>query len=133
MPWVVRAPGGGEGRLSSSVLSGDSARAAWRRSPSFNGRVTRLLPPLGVELGDDPSETECENAIIEHGAFVLINDFSARDVQADELASVGFGFVKCKNFCTAMGSTVVTADESRIRATRGCFDVSSTRVCSDAM
>jgi hypothetical protein len=42
---------------------------------------------------------------------VLINDFSARDVQADEMASVGFGFVKCKSFCTAMGSDVVTADE----------------------
>ena len=42
---------------------------------------------------------------------MLINDFSARDVQADEMASVGFGFVKCKSFCTAMGSDVVTADE----------------------
>ncbi|KAH8055237.1 Fumarylacetoacetate (FAA) hydrolase-like protein [Aureococcus anophagefferens] len=65
----------------------------------------------GATLGDDPSEAACEEAILEYGGFVLINDFSARDVQADEMASVGFGFVKCKSFCTAMGSDVVTADE----------------------
>ncbi|KAH8047589.1 Fumarylacetoacetate (FAA) hydrolase-like protein [Aureococcus anophagefferens] len=64
-------------------------------------RLPRVLGPCGVPpfyVGNPRT-------------IVLINDFSARDVQADEMASVGFGFVKCKSFCTAMGSDVVTADE----------------------
>ena len=84
------------------------------RWPSYAGWLDYELEVAlinGATLGDDPSEAACEEAILEHGGFVLINDFSARDVQADEMASVGFGFVKCKSFCTAMGSDVVTADE----------------------
>lgn len=46
----------------------------------------------------------------------MINDFSARDVQAEEIASGGFGFVKSKNFCTAMGNVVVTADDMSMGA-----------------
>ncbi|MDQ7028450.1 MAG: fumarylacetoacetate hydrolase family protein [Ardenticatenia bacterium] len=44
------------------------------------------------------------------GGFVVINDFSARDVQYPEMTS-GFGPVKAKNFANAMSMTVVTADE----------------------
>lgn len=53
------------------------------------------------------------------GGFVLINDFSARDVQADELVSVGFGFVKCKAAATAMGLDVVSSDELWAPGDRG--------------
>ena len=89
----------------------DGATARW---PSYVGWMDYELEVAlinGATLGDDPTEGDCEEAILDYGAFVLINDFSARDVQADEIASVGFGFVKCKGFCTAMGSDVVTADE----------------------
>ncbi len=44
------------------------------------------------------------------GGFVVINDFSARDVQYPEMQS-GFGPVKSKNFANAMSAVVVTADE----------------------
>ncbi len=44
------------------------------------------------------------------GGFVIMNDFSARNVQAEEL-NIGFGFVKTKNFCTSISSVLVTADE----------------------
>ena len=87
------------------------ARARW---PSYAGVLDYELEValiLGSDLEVDADETTCAKAVQDHGGFVLINDFSARDVQADEMTSVGFGFVKCKAFCTSMGSEVVTADE----------------------
>ena len=87
------------------------AQARW---PSYAGILDYELEValiLGSNLEVDADETTCAAAVQHHGGFVLINDFSARDVQADEMTSVGFGFVKCKAFCTSMGSEVVTADE----------------------
>jgi 2-keto-4-pentenoate hydratase/2-oxohepta-3-ene-1,7-dioic acid hydratase in catechol pathway len=55
----------------------------------------------------DATPAEAEAAI---GGFVVFNDFSARDVQYDEMQS-GFGPQKSKNFCNAISSVVVTADE----------------------
>jgi 2-keto-4-pentenoate hydratase/2-oxohepta-3-ene-1,7-dioic acid hydratase in catechol pathway len=53
------------------------------------------------------SPSEALDAI---GAFVLFNDFSARDVQRDEMAS-GLGPQKSKHFISSMSDTAVTADE----------------------
>jgi len=61
---------------------------------------------LAKPLYDAAPET-CEAAI---GGFVVLNDFSARDVQADEMAS-GFGPQKAKHFASAISKVVVTADE----------------------
>jgi len=44
------------------------------------------------------------------GAFVLLNDFSARDVQRAEMGS-GLGPQKAKHFISSMSPTAVTADE----------------------
>ncbi len=44
------------------------------------------------------------------GAFVLLNDFSARDVQRAEMSS-GLGPQKSKHFISSMSATAVTADE----------------------
>ncbi len=44
------------------------------------------------------------------GAFVLLNDFSARDVQRDEMGS-GLGPQKSKHFLSSMSETATTADE----------------------
>jgi len=44
------------------------------------------------------------------GAFVLFNDFSARDVQRAEMSS-GLGPQKSKHFTSSMSDTAVTADE----------------------
>ncbi|MGB3481740.1 MAG: fumarylacetoacetate hydrolase family protein [Mycobacterium sp.] len=51
--------------------------------------------------------TEATAAI---GAFVLLNDFSARDIQRSEMAS-GLGPQKSKHFLSSMSETAVTADE----------------------
>ncbi len=44
------------------------------------------------------------------GGFVVLNDFSARDVQVAEMNS-GFGPQRAKHFYSAMSAIVVTADE----------------------
>jgi 2-keto-4-pentenoate hydratase/2-oxohepta-3-ene-1,7-dioic acid hydratase in catechol pathway len=76
-------------------------------------RYTRALDyelELGLVLAHplrDATPQEAEAAI---GGFLVLNDFSARDVQADEMAS-GFGPQKAKHFASAISSVVVTADE----------------------
>ena len=55
----------------------------------------------------DAAPPACEAAI---GGFVVLNDFSARDVQAAEMAS-GFGPQKAKHFASAISNVVVSADE----------------------
>lgn len=44
------------------------------------------------------------------GGFVILNDFSARDIQIDEMNS-GFGPVKSKNFASTISNVVVSADQ----------------------
>ncbi|OFB36796.1 fumarylacetoacetase [Mycolicibacterium sp. (ex Dasyatis americana)] len=51
-----------------------------------------------------------EEAVAAIGAFVVLNDFSARDVQRPEMLS-GFGPQKSKHFASSMSDTAVTADE----------------------
>lgn len=53
------------------------------------------------------SPEEAENAI---GGFVVLNDFSARDVQLAEMKS-GFGPQKAKHFANAISPILLTADE----------------------
>ncbi len=55
----------------------------------------------------DASAEEAEQAI---GGFVVLNDFSARDIQLAEMGS-GFGPQKSKHFANAISSVVASADE----------------------
>ncbi|MAR91380.1 MAG: fumarylacetoacetase [Pseudomonadales bacterium] len=50
-----------------------------------------------------------EQALAAIGGFLVLNDFSARDVQLEEMRS-GFGPQKSKHFVNALSSTLVTAD-----------------------
>ena len=81
---------------------------------------------LGVIIartGRNLTPEEGEAAI---GGFVVLNDFSARDMQAREFAEGVFGpVVKAKNFANALGPDVVTADEvlPRFEALRGTVRV----------
>jgi len=78
-------------------------------------------------LGRNPSHEEAAAAI---GGFFVLNDFSARDVQAAEMQS-GFGPVKAKNFATGIGLEVVSAAEMlpRWRSLVGEVWVNGERVC----
>jgi 2-keto-4-pentenoate hydratase/2-oxohepta-3-ene-1,7-dioic acid hydratase in catechol pathway len=51
-----------------------------------------------------------EGAVQAIGGFVVINDFSARDVQKAEMQT-GLGPQKSKHFLTSMSQTMVTASE----------------------
>ena len=65
------------------------AEARW---PSYAGVLDYELEValiLGSDLEVDADDKTCAKAVQDHGGFVLINDFSARDVQADEMTSVG--------------------------------------------
>jgi 2-keto-4-pentenoate hydratase/2-oxohepta-3-ene-1,7-dioic acid hydratase in catechol pathway len=57
--------------------------------------------------GSSWTEAEAEHAIF---GYLIVNDWSARDVQSREM-QVGLGPAKGKDFCTSLGPWLVTADE----------------------
>jgi len=65
---------------------------------------------VGVVLGRGGSsltEAEAKDAIF---GYTIVNDWSARDIQAREM-QVGLGPAKGKDFATSIGPWIVTADE----------------------
>ncbi|MFV8048473.1 fumarylacetoacetate hydrolase family protein [Mycobacterium sp. 48b] len=74
----------------------------------------------------DATAQEAAEAI---GAFVVLNDFSARDVQRPEMLS-GFGPQKSKHFASSMSDTAVTADEilPRINSLTGSVQLNGAAV-----
>ncbi|MER3559425.1 MAG: hypothetical protein C4336_08295, partial [Armatimonadota bacterium] len=57
--------------------------------------------------GGDWNPIEAEQAI---AGFTLMNDWSARDLQQQEM-KIGLGPAKGKDFATSLGPVVVTPDE----------------------
>jgi len=76
------------------------------------------------------SPQQAEAAI---GGFVVVNDFSARDVQLREMRS-GFGPQKSKHFCNGMSAVVATADEvlPRCNSLRGFVRINGELVAEPA-
>jgi fumarylacetoacetate (FAA) hydrolase len=66
---------------------------------------------VGVPLGSVPG------AAPEIVGFTLMNDWSARDVQAAEV-TVGLGPAKAKDFAISLGPWITTADELRLERDR---------------
>ncbi|MEW5733807.1 MAG: fumarylacetoacetate hydrolase family protein [Thermodesulfobacteriota bacterium] len=65
---------------------------------------------LGAVIAKPLYNATPEEALAAVGGFVIVNDFSARDVQLKEMKS-GFGPMKTKSFATSMSRVLVTADE----------------------
>lgn len=65
---------------------------------------------LGLVLARRLRDASPDEALGAIGAFVLVNDFSARDVQRDEMAT-GLGPQKSKHFLSSMSQSAATADE----------------------
>jgi 2-keto-4-pentenoate hydratase/2-oxohepta-3-ene-1,7-dioic acid hydratase in catechol pathway len=65
---------------------------------------------LGFVLARDLCDATPDEAEAAIGGFVVVNDFSARDVQMEEMRS-GFGPQKAKHFRSALSAEVVSADE----------------------
>jgi 2-keto-4-pentenoate hydratase/2-oxohepta-3-ene-1,7-dioic acid hydratase in catechol pathway len=77
--------------------------------PSYTRALDYELE-LGFVLAHPLLDARPETAEAAIGGFVVLNDFSARDMQLEEMAS-GFGPQKAKHFRSAISKVVVTADE----------------------
>lgn len=77
--------------------------------PSYTQALDYELE-LGFVLAHPLRDATPEAAEKAIGGFVVLNDFSARDVQLDEMRS-GFGPQKAKHFASAMSAIIVSADE----------------------
>ena len=67
-------------------------------------------PEIGAILAHPLQNASPDQARAAIGGIVVVNDFSARDVQIDEMRT-GFGQQKAKHFASSMSAEVVTADE----------------------
>ena len=85
---------------------------------------------LGFVLARPVRDASPETAEAASGGFVVLNDFSARDVQLAEMAS-GFGPQKSKHFRSAMSNVVVTADEilPRWHTLKGSVRLNGALIC----
>jgi 2-keto-4-pentenoate hydratase/2-oxohepta-3-ene-1,7-dioic acid hydratase in catechol pathway len=78
------------------------------QTPSYTKQLDYELEIAAIIIKPLKNATpeEVNNAI---GGFVILNDFSARDQQMEEMKS-GFGPMKTKNFANAISSSVATAE-----------------------
>jgi 2-keto-4-pentenoate hydratase/2-oxohepta-3-ene-1,7-dioic acid hydratase in catechol pathway len=77
--------------------------------PSYTRALDYELE-LGFVLAHPLCDAEPAQAEAAIGGFVVLNDFSARDVQLAEMRS-GFGPQKAKHFASAISSVIVSTDE----------------------
>ncbi len=100
------------------------------RPPSFTTALDYELE-LGWVLAKPLLNATPEEAVAAVGGFVVINDFSARDLQRAEMRS-GFGPQKSKHFLSSMSATMVTADTllPRIDALAALVEINGVRVAS---
>ncbi|MFT3856995.1 MAG: fumarylacetoacetate hydrolase family protein [Aquabacterium sp.] len=76
-------------------------------------RFTRALDyelELGAVLRKPLFNATPEEALDAIGGFVVVNDWSARDIQRSEMAT-GLGPQKCKHFCSSMSGEFVEAGD----------------------
>ena len=66
---------------------------------------------LGMIITKDIVNATEEEGFDAIGAFCVFNDFSARNVQLDEMKKTGFGPCKAKDFASSISSVVVTSEE----------------------
>lgn len=65
---------------------------------------------FGVVVGRDLADAQPEECLDAVAGFTILNDFSARDLQFDEMA-LSLGPAKGKDFAHGLGPVVVTPDE----------------------
>ncbi|WP_292988585.1 fumarylacetoacetate hydrolase family protein [Mycobacterium sp.] len=96
--------------------------------PSYSDALDYELE-LGFVLAQPLFNATPAEALDAIGAFVVLNDFSARDVQRAEMAT-GFGPQKAKHFASSLSEVAVTADEvlPRLDNLRGTVAINGTTV-----
>src|ERR1700689_190923 len=90
-----------------ATFIGDGDTVRW---PAYAQALDYELE-IGVVIARDGSDLTPDEALGVVGGFVLVNDFSARDVQFREMVEGLMGPAKSKDFGTALGSVVVTPPE----------------------
>ena len=130
-PNYTHLPVGYHGRASSVVVSGTPIRRPWGQileNPSAEVKIPTLAPcrrlDMELELGAFVCRTNkmgepipIEEAEASLFGVVLMNDWSARDIQAWE--SVPLGPFNSKNFGTTISAWVVLADALEPHMTEG--------------
>jgi 2-keto-4-pentenoate hydratase/2-oxohepta-3-ene-1,7-dioic acid hydratase in catechol pathway len=91
-----------------AAVLADGEEMWWPRHTGFLDFELELAFVLSKPLADATPE-QAEAAI---GGWFILNDWSARDVQAEDLRENPFGpVVKSKTFANSIGADVITADE----------------------
>ena len=90
-----------------ATIIGDGDTVRW---PAYAQALDYELE-IGVVIARDGTDLTPGEALSVLGGFVLVNDFSARDVQFREMVEGLMGPAKSKDFGTALGSIVVTPPE----------------------
>lgn len=84
--------------------------------PAYTGYLDFELE-LGFVIARDVADATAAEGEAAIGGLMIVNDWSARDTQAEEYRSGYFGpVIKTKSFSNSMGPVVVTADELLGRA-----------------
>ncbi|OLT35048.1 fumarylacetoacetase [Rhodococcus sp. CUA-806] len=98
--------------------------------PSYTDALDFELE-IGFVLATELFNATPSEALDAIGAFVVVNDLSARDVQRAEMGS-GFGPQKAKHFASSLSQTAVTADEilPRITALRGTVAINDVTIAT---
>ena len=90
-----------------AAFIGDADTVRW---PAYAQALDYELE-IGVVIARDGTDLTPAEALTVLGGFVLVNDFTARDVQYREMVEGLMGPAKSKDFGTALGPVVVTAEE----------------------
>lgn len=77
------------------------------KAPRFTQTLDYELE-LGAVLCKPLHNATPDEALAAIGGFVVVNDWSARDIQRSEMAT-GLGPQKCKHFCSSMSNELVDA------------------------
>jgi 2-keto-4-pentenoate hydratase/2-oxohepta-3-ene-1,7-dioic acid hydratase in catechol pathway len=97
-------------------------------APSYTNALDYELE-IGFVLSRGLCDATPAEALAAIGAFIVLNDFSARDVQRAEM-DTGLGPQKAKHFTSSLSEVAVTADEllSRIDALHGTVSINGSTV-----
>ena len=89
-----------------STLIGHEQEVSW---PNYTNSMDYELE-LGFVIGKSGHNLTPQEALSHLFGVTIFNDFSARDIQGEEMRS-GFGPAKGKDFATALGPWITTRDE----------------------
>lgn len=93
-------------KMNPVTIIGPEAEVPWPPDVAFMDYELEFA----IVVGSTGSDLRPDEALHQVFGITVMNDFSARDVQAREMAS-GFGPAKGKDFATALGPWITTIDE----------------------